>query len=602
MSRSDPRTPTDLAVGPAGAPDPEARGANPPDREAAGPAPDPDVRSADPSDLEGDDPAADREPDEAVGPTPDPRTAAASAVAAGGFGAAGEQPPARARLRRFAVLLTVFVCAICGLVYELALVALGSYLIGDSVGQASIVLALMVFAMGIGALAAKPLQRRAELAFAGVEIILALFGGLSVLALYAAFAWLDLYTPALVVIALAVGLLIGAELPLLMVLLQRVRRQAPGAAVSDLFAADYVGALLGGLAFPFALLPVFGLVRGALLVGALNATAGLALVVGVFRRRISLRARAVLAVAAVLAAAVLGGTYAYADRFEVSARQVLYDDPIVFAERSRYQEIVLTQSLEPAPDLRLYLDGDLQFSSRDEYRYHEALVHPALAGPHRRVLILGGGDGLALREVLRYPDVVSATLVELDPDMIRLARTDPRLSALNHHSFDDPRAHVVNADAFRWLRSATSRYDAVIVDMPDPDATATAKLYSTEFYGMLHRVLAPGGRLVVQAGSPYFAPKSFWCIDASVRAGRWRTTPYQADVPTFGDWGYVLAAADRAPKLALAPHHPTLRYLTPAVLRSSTVFPADRPRLDIPPSTLTHPRIIDYERHEWRDY
>lgn len=516
----------------------------------------------------------------------------------------GEAAPRRRRpsLARFAVLLTVFICAICGLVYELALVALGSYLIGDSIGQASIVLALMVFAMGVGALAAKPLQRRAEVAFAGVEVALALLGGLSVLSLYASYAWLDLYTPALVLVALVVGILIGAEIPLLMVLLQRIRRQDAGAAVSDLFAADYVGGLLGGLAFPFVLLPTFGLIKGALLVGALNAVAGLALVLVVFRRSIPLRAKAVLATLAVLVAAVLGGTYAYSNQFEVTARQALYDDPIAFSERSKYQEIVVTKSVYGVPDTRLFLDGDLQFSSVDEYRYHEALVHPAMAGPHSKVLILGGGDGLALREVERYRDVSAVTLVELDPDIIRLAEHNPLLTSINHHSFDDPRVDVVNADAMSWLRGKRADYDAVIVDMPDPDATATAKLYSTEFYEMVHRVLAPDGRMVVQAGSPYFAPKSYWCIESSIHTAGWRTTPYHASVPTFGNWGYVLAGRDAAPRLALAPHRPRLRFLTPTLLHTMTVFPADRPRLDMPPSTLTHPRIVDYERQEWKDY
>ena len=195
----------------------------------------------------------------------------------------GSEARPRWRFARAAVLLAVFVCAACGLVYELALVALGSYLIGDTVGQASIVLGVMVFAMGVGALAAKPLQSRAAAAFAVIELTLALLGGLSVLGLYAAFAWLDLYGPALVGTAFVLGLLIGAEIPLLMVMLQRIREQAAGSAVADLFAADYVGALLGGLAFPFLLIPVFGQLKGALLVGAVNAVAGLALVCTVFR-------------------------------------------------------------------------------------------------------------------------------------------------------------------------------------------------------------------------------------------------------------------------------------------------------------------------------
>ncbi|WP_245974713.1 polyamine aminopropyltransferase [Thermomonospora umbrina] len=514
------------------------------------------------------------------------------------------------RTARVLVLAAVFACAACGLVYELALVALGSYLIGNSVTQASIVLSVMVFAMGIGSLAAKPLQSRAVVAFAAVEGALALLGGLSVLALYAAYAWLGLYVPALVVVAFVVGGLIGAEIPLLMTLLQRIRKQDAGSAVADLFAADYVGALLGGLAFPFLLLPLFGHIKGTLLVGAGNAVAGMAVVLWLFRGQVRRGARLMLwgGLAGVLA--VLGGTYALADRFEVSARQALYRDPIALAERTAYQEIVITRGLKLSgrSDLRLFLNGDLQFSSVDEYRYHEALVHPALAGTRGNVLILGGGDGLALREVLRYRDVRRVTLVELDPEMVRLARTYGELAALNRRAFEDPRVDVVNADGFSWLRervgagSGAGGFDSVIVDFPDPDDVSTAKLYSVEFYGLLKRVLAPGGRFVVQSGSPFFAPRSFWCIERTIREAGLATVPYHVDVPSFGDWGYVLATpGDAPPPLRMDPTVTGLRFLDEGVLRASSVFARDLRRDDVDVNTLIKPKLLDYQRQEWRD-
>ncbi|HEX5543727.1 MAG TPA: polyamine aminopropyltransferase, partial [Micromonospora sp.] len=511
------------------------------------------------------------------------------------------------RLSRAAVLLAVFVCAACGLVYELALVALGSYLIGDTVSQASIVLGVMVFAMGLGALATKPLQSRAVTAFAVIELALALLGGLSVLGLYAAFAWLDLYGPALIVTAFVLGVLIGAEIPLLMVLLQRIRAQAAASAVADLFAADYVGALLGGLAFPFLLMPLFGQLRGALVVGAVNALAGLALVFTLFRRDLNAQWRAALTAGTVVVALLLGYAYAVAHDFEVSARQRLYRDPVVHAERSRYQEIVLTRSaLLPTrgdADLRLYLNGDLQFSSVDEYRYHETLVHPALTGPRARVLILGAGDGLAVREVLRYPDVASVTVVELDPAVVRLARTEPQLRALNRGAFDDPRVRLVHADAFSWLRTVAERFDVVIADLPDPDETATAKLYSVEFYTLVGAVLADGARLVVQSGSPYFAPHSFWCIEKTISTAGFVTRPYHVEVPSFGDWGFVLAAPGPIPpELALPVDAPPLRFLDADTLRAAAIFPADRRRVEVHASTLLHPRVLEYSRTEWRNY
>jgi len=516
------------------------------------------------------------------------------------------QLPLRPSAARALVLGAAFACAACGLVYELALIALGSYLIGDSVVQASVVLSVMVFAMGVGSLLAKPLRHRPAVSFAAVEGLLALLGGLSVLALYASFAWLHLYQPALVVIAFTVGVLIGAEIPLLMTLIQRIRAQDAGGAAADLFAADYIGALLGGLAFPFLLLPALGQVRGALVVGAVNAVAGMAVVLWLFRAELARRARAALwgGTAAVLA--VLAVAFLLADRFEVTARQALYSAPIIHAERTPYQEIVLTRGLNVvgSPDLRLFLDGDLQFSSVDEYRYHEALVHPAMSGPHGRVLVIGGGDGLALREVLRYPDVVEAVEVELDPAMIRLARTYGPLVELNRRALDDPRVRVVTADAFGWVRDhgrRTAPFDVVIVDLPDPDAVAVAKLYSVEFYGMLRRLLAPGGRMVVQAGSTFFAPRPFWCIEASVRAAALATVPYQVDVPSFGTWGFVLATAAGPPALRLT-GAPPLRFLDDPTLRAAATFPKDRRRMDVEPNTLTHPRIVDYERDSWHHY
>ncbi len=506
---------------------------------------------------------------------------------------------------RSILLTVVFVCAACGLVYELALVTLGSYLIGNTATQASIVLSVMVFAMGIGSLAVKPLQRFAMVTFALIELALALFGGLSVLILYAAFAYLELYTPALIVVALLLGLLIGGEIPLLMVLLQRIRRQDAGSAVADMFSVDYIGALVGGLAFPFILLPLFGQIQGALIVGLVNAVAGMTLTLIVFRRSLTARATVVITLVAVLVAAVLVAGLVYAGRFEVDARQALYRDPVVAAERTPYQDIVITQRSVDGMgvDTRLFLNGDLQFSSVDEYRYHEALVHPVMAGAHRSVLVLGGGDGLAMREILRYPDMASATLVELDPAMIDLARHDRRLTDLNRHSLDDPRATVVVADAFSWLRSSTQQFDVIVVDMPDPDETATAKLYSEEFYGLVRAHLAPGGRSVVQAGSPYFAPRSYWCINSTVRAAGLATVPYHVDVPSFGDWGFVLGSAgtEQPPGLTVAAP-PGLRFLTTDELRAASVFPLDRAPRTMPTSTLINPRILSYSQSEWAAY
>ncbi|MEV7724523.1 polyamine aminopropyltransferase [Streptomyces sp. NPDC087917] len=519
--------------------------------------------------------------------------------------------PVPPRTGRFLVLATVFVCAACGLVYELELLALGSYLIGDSVTQASVVLSVMVFAMGVGSLLAKRLRRRPAFGFGAIEAGLALLGGFSAMALYASFAWLGESRPALVGFSFGIGVLIGAEIPLLMVLIQRIRRQDAGGAVADLFAADYVGALVGGLAFPFLLLPVFGQLTGAMLTGTVNAAVGGGLVLWLFRRDLSRRCRWLLIAANVFVLAVLAAGTVLADDFERVARTAVYGGEVRVAVQTGVQELVMTGPPTGSPrSLDLYLDGRLRVSGYDEYRYHEALVHPAMTGPHRRVLVLGGGDGLAAREVLRYRDVDSVTVVELDPGVVRLARTDPMLSALNGRAFEDPRLVVVTEDAFHWLRgpAARDRFDVIVSDLPDPGITPSTKLYSQEFYGLAARALNPGGRLAVHAGPLTTRPRTYWTVESTLGAAGLLTTPYSAGGRLSGfaagpdrtpggdtavppqDWGFVLAARDRAPELRVDRDTPALRAVSTRALQDAARDAARVRPAALPPSTLPHPR------------
>ncbi|GGT69639.1 polyamine aminopropyltransferase [Streptomyces lateritius] len=554
--------------------------------------------------------------------------------------------PVRPRAVRYPVLAVVFVCAACGLVYELELVALASYLIGDSVTQASVVLSVMVFAMGVGSLLAKRLRCRAAVGFGLVEGGLALIGGCSALVLYAAFAWLGEARYVLVAFSLAIGVLIGAEIPLLMSLIQRAEsartygagksgvresgvreseadeKDDPAGTVADLFAADYVGALVGGLAFPFLLLPWLGQLTGALVTGAVNAVAGGALVLWLFRYDLTARSRVLLIGANLTVLAVLGTATVLVDDFEGAARRAVYGDSVRVAVHTDLQEVVVTGERGGPPDL--FVDGRLRVGGQDEHRYHESLVHPAMNGPRERVLIIGGGDGLALREVLRYAGVRSVTVVELDSGVVRLARTNPELAALNGHAYRDPRVQVAFADAFRWLRGAGADagagadglYDVVVSDLPDPGISASTKLYSEEFYGLAARVLADGGRLVVHAGSASARPRTYWTVDATLRAAGFSTRAYSASGGEAaraagpdraerarrsggtdtapGDWGYVLAArGPYPPALGLAPDAPRLRSLTAEGLTSGARA-AERTRdalgAEPPPSTLVHPR------------
>jgi spermidine synthase len=461
--------------------------------------------------------------------------------------------PVPAGLGRGLVLASVFVCAACGLVYELELVALASYLAGDSVTEASVVLSVMVFAMGIGSLLAKRLRCRAATGFAAVEAMLALVGGSSAMALYASFAWLGGARIALVGFSLVIGALIGAEMPLLMTLIQRIRHQDAGGAVADLFAADYVGALVGGLTFPFLLLPFYGQLTGALLTGVVNATAGGVVVLWLFRGDMTTRTRWALFTVNGVVVLLLAAGSVFVPSFERAARHAVYGHEVRVAVRSGAQEAVLTGDPDPqaylrgGQPLRFFLDGRLRACSADGDRYPASLTLPAMTGgPHARVLILGGADGRALREVLDHTGVREVTVLEHDAAALELARRDPGLRRLNEDAYKDPRVRVeTGGDAFDWLRERTRNtgaapFDVVVSDLPDPAAQEVAKLYSQEFYGLVARVLASDGRLAVHAGPAAARPRTYWTVEATLRRAGLKTSPYVVRSPR--DWGFVLAS------------------------------------------------------------
>lgn len=515
-------------------------------------------------------------------------------------------PPVGSTTRWRALLLAaVAACAACGLVYELALLTLSASLHGGGIVAMSLIVAGYVAALGAGALLVKPLLARAAITFIAVETLLAVIGGLSAAALYVAFAFVGGSLWVLVVATLLIGSLVGAEVPLLMTLLQRGRISGAadtGRVLANLNAADYLGALIGGLIWPFILLPQLGMIRGAAATGVINVLA--AAVVTVFLLRGILNAREFGTALVVLAAALglLVTLLVRADGIETSTRQRLYADPIIALERSAYQEIVVTRR---GDDTRLYLDGGLQFSTRDEYRYTESLVYPALGDGARSVLILGGGDGLVAREVLRQPGVDAIVQVELDPAVVQIARTT--LRDANAGALDDPRVDVVIDDAMRWLREPPpdvlppGGFDAVIVDLPDPDTPALGRLYSVEFYALVAHALAADGLMTVQAGSPFATPTAFWRTVSTIGAAGYAVTPYHVHVPTFGDWGLVLARRGAAaPTPRIPADAPPLRFLDQQVLDSATVFGGDiRPQW-LTPSTLDHPRIVDDMRQGYR--
>ena len=499
--------------------------------------------------------------------------------------------PLRASAPAAALLASAFVVATCGLVYELLASTLASYLLGDSVTQFSTVIGSYLFAMGIGSWCSRYVGSNELRLFVRIELLIAILGGFSAAALFLLFPLVDHFRVVLYSLVLAIGFFVGLEIPLLMRILKDFDFRE---VVSSVLTFDYVGALAASLLFPLLLVPHLGMIRTGFLFGLLNAAVALALLM-VLPRGSGLRLEKFLSV---LALALLGAGFVASERVQQWAEIAAYQEPIVYAESSRFQRIVLTRNRD---DLRLYLNGNLQFSSRDEYRYHEALVHPAMArvASPRNVLILGGGDGLAAREVLKHRGVERVTLVDLDPAMTRLFARSPVLAALNHGSLTDPRLGVINQDGFRWAREATGRYDAIIVDFPDPVDFSVGKLYTESFYRELARLLAPGGVAAVQSTSPLVAPNSYWTVATTIEAAGLNIRPYHAYVPSFGEWGFILAA--HAPVAPSAPV-PAGRFLTPRTAGLMFDFPPDMARRPAPVNRLDNQILVRSFSEEWGRY
>ena len=511
-----------------------------------------------------------------------------------------ERDSASARPAEVALLASVFVVAACGLVYELAAGTLASYLLGDSILQFSTVIGTYLFAMGVGSYLSRFFERQLIAHFLRIELLVGLVGGLMPAAL---FALQSLAAPsfrfALYAMVLLVGILVGLEIPLVMRILKQQLRgsgaehQGLKNLVSQVLTFDYLGALAVSTAFPLLLVPQLGLIRTGVFFGLLNAAVAV-WALWLFRgqlRQLPAHALGCALVVAALLAALLG-----ADRITTWAEDRFYADSVLYSETSAYQRVVVTSSKQ---GVRLFLNGNLQFHSRDEYRYHEALVHPAMAahGAPRQVLVLGGGDGMAVREVLKYASVEQVTLVELDPHMTQLFSTQPLLRQLNADSLLSTKLRIVNADAFAWLEQNAASFDVIVVDFPDPTNFSIGKLYTSSFYHLLDQHLNASGYAVVQTTSPLIARKSFWTVATTIEAAGLTTTPYHAHVPSFGEWGFMLAS--RRPYKLPGALPNGLRFLSVADLPTLFNFPLDMARVPTEVNRLSNQVLVQTFEEEW---
>ena len=499
------------------------------------------------------------------------------------------------------LFLNVFIIATCGLIYELLAGTLSSYVLGDSVTQFSIIIGVYLFAMGVGSYLSKFIGKDIAEKFVEIELGVAILGGFSAPLLFFAFAKLSYFAVVLYGIVFGIGVLVGLEIPLLMRILQDELEFKD--LISRVLAFDYIGALVASLLFPLFFVPKLGLARTSLLFGMLNAAVGIWgtwLLEPLIKKSVNF-----LRVCGFALIILLLIAFIKADYLTSLAEDSLFTDNIIYAKSSSYQRIVVTKG---KTGYSLFLNGNLQFNSFDEYRYHEALVHPPMAAfgaNPKRILVLGGGDGLALREILKYSSVEFIQLVDLDPEMTKVSKSVPALGELNKHSFDDPRVHVTNADAFVWLDSVEAEpFDVAIVDFPDPNNFALGKLYTTRFYNLLKRKLKPDSAVVIQTTSPLMARKSFWCIIKTLEAVGFTVKPYQTTVPSFGVWGYALAKTQPFETPAKLPENIELKFLNDKTLATMFDFSADTnlPNEEIEINRLDNQSLVRYYEAEWRRF
>ena len=434
--------------------------------------------------------------------------------------------------------IALFATGLSGIVAEYTLSTLATYFLGDSVFQFTMIVSIMLFSMGLGSRLSQRFETELLRTFVYLEFILSLLVSFTTVIVYLVASVSSLTGFMIYFLSIIVGLLIGMEIPLVIRINNSYEELKVN--VSSIMEKDYYGSLLGGIFFAFIGKPYLGLTYSPFLLGFINFSVALALLYLLWDK-LNKKSQVRLVVFAVLVFLSTGITCFYAERIVEQGESSRYTDKVIYTEQTPYQRIVMTENKN---NFWLFLNGHQQLSSLDENLYHDPLVHPvmALLKKPKNVLVLGGGDGCAVREILKYKSVESITLVDLDPSVTHLAKTHDLLSTLNEHALYNPIVNIVNLDGFHFMVNDSNFYDAIIVDLPDPKSIELSRLYSYEFYSLCRQRLRPNGFLVTQAGSPFYAPKAYFCIQKSMQKSGLHVLGIHNYIPTLGEWGWVIGS------------------------------------------------------------
>lgn len=500
-------------------------------------------------------------------------------------------------MKRKFLIVSIFIVGLCSIIYELLISTTSSYFLGSSVKQFSLTIGFYLASMGVGSYLSRVFKKDILLRFIQLELVLGIIGAFCVPFIYVvlAYAGFGATQYATIFIIILIGILTGLEVPLITTILSKKTPEKEN--ISDVLTFDYLGALIATLLFPFFLIPFVGVFKTSFIFGLINIGVGV-LNLYFFRDELRLKSKRILWGSFTVIIIVLAAMLFVSNTLLKTWNDKLYTSKVSYHTQSNYQNIVLTKNPD---EFRLYLDGVIQFSSRDEYRYHEALVHipMCMIDNPKQVLILGGGEGLAAREVLKHSTVEKVTIVDLDPTLTALATTHKDFVQLNNGVLKHPKVEVINTDAFVFLSQTQNKYDVIIADLPEPTNESLARLYTDFFYKTLKSKLSAKGVFITQAGSTILTPKAFWCTNTTLQAAGFKNTlPLHANIPSFGDWGFIVASdnnlsfnANKLPK--------DIKFIDKNTFLFMNYFPKDLQPIAVEVNNIDKLPILSYYLEEW---
>jgi spermidine synthase len=501
-----------------------------------------------------------------------------------------------------ALKIALFATGVSGIVAEYILSTLASYFIGNAVLQFTLIVSIMLFSMGLGSRISKWFTKEVIFYFIITELVLSVLVSFSALIVYTTYSYGDVYWILIYLLSIFVGVLIGLEIPFA----TRINDSYESLRlnISSILEKDYFGSLIGGLFFAFVGLPYFGLTYTPFILGLLNLLISFYLF-RVLDEYISKRKKRWLWVLYLIIFSVQMIGFVLAEPIVKYGEQKKYKDKIVFSKQTKYQKIILTEWQNWHS---LYINGNQQLSTFDEFLYHEPMAHiPLLLQGHpKNILILGGGDGCLLREIWKYSNIESVDLVDLDPEMVRLGKEHPVFIEWNKNSMNDSRLKTYAEDGFQFVEKSKKSYDIVMIDLPDPNSVDINKLYTKEFYRLLKSKVQANGFIITQAGSPYYATKAFYCIQKTMKAAGWNTLPMHNQVLTLGEWGWIVGSHFPLEKKQVVNLEPSenLKWLNKESLTQLVSF--GKPLVDtsgIEVNTIFKPTLYQYyKKGNWNLY